>query len=107
MLEAVPDCFKTREVCDKAMRKSPSSLMYVPDWFVTQQQIKMWHDDDEYCDDDDELIEWCNGYKNQKAQKAKIKDELMPVAWHPSQWWKWCMPEDNKKRDRKIVKVIC
>ena len=24
---------------------------------LTQQQIKIWHDNDDYCDDD-ELIEW-------------------------------------------------
>ena len=32
-----------------------------------------------------------------KAQKAKIKDELMPIAWYPSRWWDWCVPEDKKK----------
>ena len=21
----------------------------------------------------------------------------MPVAWHPTRWWDWCMPEDEKK----------
>ena len=21
----------------------------------------------------------------------------MPAAWHPTRWWDWCMPEDNKK----------
>ena len=36
VLEDVLDCFKTRNVCEKAMRKSPSSLIDVPDWFVTQ-----------------------------------------------------------------------
>ena len=20
----------------------------------------------------------------------------MLVAWHPSRWWNWCMPEDEK-----------
>ena len=22
-----------------------------------------------------------------KAQKASIKEELLPIAWHPSRWW--------------------
>ena len=44
----------------------------------------MWHDD--YYDDDgghwdddddeDEFFEWYDVYKNRKAQKAKIKEEL-------------------------------
>ena len=21
----------------------------------------------------------------------------MPVAWHPSRWWDWCVSEDEKK----------
>ena len=21
----------------------------------------------------------------------------MPVAWHPTKWWNWCLPEDEKK----------
>ena len=54
--------------------------------------------DDEYCDDDyDELIEWYEAYQKRKAQKALIKEELIPIAWHPSRWWNWCIPEDEKK----------
>ena len=49
----------------------------VPDQFVTQE---MWHYD---FDDDDELITWRAAYIKRKTQKAKIKKELMPVAWHP------------------------
>ena len=33
------------------MKKSPSSLQFVPDWFVTQGQVKIWHDDGDYWDD--------------------------------------------------------
>ena len=43
------------------MREGPWLLNYVPDWFVTQQQVKMWHDDSEYHDKD-RLIEWYHGY---------------------------------------------
>ena len=35
-LPFVPDYFKTREMCDKAVRKYPWLLQFVPDWFVTQ-----------------------------------------------------------------------
>ena len=62
---------------------TPFSLACVPDWFLTQQQIKIWHDDVYYCNDD-EVIEWYDGYKRWKAQKASIKEELMPIAWHPN-----------------------
>ena len=62
---------------------TPFSLVCVPDWFLTQQQIKIWHDDVCYCNDD-EVIEWYDGYKRRKAQKASIKEELMPIAWHPN-----------------------
>ena len=105
LLEHVPDHLKTQEMCDKAFWKDTFSLQYISDWFVTQQQIKIWRDDDEHCDDDeDELIEWYNGYKKRKTQKASIKDELMPIAWHPSRWWNWCMPGDDKKEIEKLWK---
>ena len=30
----------------------------------------------------------------------------MPITSHPSRWWDWCVPNDEKKkRDRKIVEV--
>ena len=60
----------------------PFSLQYVPDYFVTQQLRKLWDDDDDYCNDD-EIIKWYDGYQKRKAQKAKIKEELLPIAWHP------------------------
>ena len=103
LLEHVPDHLKTQEMCDKAFWKDTFSLQYISDWFVTQQQIKIWRDDDEHCDhDEDELIEWYNDYKKRKTQKASIKDELIPIAWHPSRWWNWCMPGDDKKEIEKL-----
>ena len=79
-LAVVPDRFKIREMFEKAVKKYQWLLKYVPDWFVTHQQIKIWHDNDDYCNDD-ELIEWYDGYKVRKAQKASIKEELLPIAW--------------------------
>ena len=48
----------------------------------------MWYDDNEYCDDDDDddednFFKWYDSHKKRKAQKASVKEELMPIAWHP------------------------
>ena len=40
-----------------------------------------WGDDDE-----DEVFDWYEGYKKRKVQNAKIKKEVMPIAWHPSKY---------------------
>ena len=56
-LEFVPDHFKTQEICDEAVKEDSWELEFVLDWFVTHQQIKIWHDDNDYYDDD-EIIEW-------------------------------------------------
>ena len=50
MLCYVPDHLKNREMCDAAVREDPWLLKYVPDWFVTQEQLKLWHDDDYHRD---------------------------------------------------------
>ena len=105
LLKDVPDHLKTEKRCDKAVWGDPFSLRFVPDWFVTQQQLKLWHYYDDYCNaDDDVLIKWYHDYQKRKAQKASIKEELMPIAWHPSRWWGWCMPEDEKKETEKLWK---
>ena len=54
-------------------------LSDVPDWFVTNQEIEIWRDDDNYCNDH-EFIKWYKRYQKRKAQKASIKEELMPIA---------------------------
>ena len=82
-LQFAPDHFKTQEVCNKAVTEDLFSLACVPNWFVTQGHVKLWHDDDDYCNDS-EFIKWYEGYQKRKAQKAKIKKELMPVTCHPS-----------------------
>ena len=87
-LHLVPDHFKTQEIYDDAVRDESFSLQYVPGWFVTQQQVNLW---------DDRLISWYNGYQKRKAQKAKIKEELLPITWHPDRVMDWCVPKDQKK----------
>ena len=84
-LEYVPDQYRTQEMCDKAVKKDLCLLEYVPVWFVTQKQIKLWRDDD-YHSKDDRLINWYDGYQKRKAQKALIKEELMRVSWQRSRW---------------------
>ena len=98
----VPDCFKTDEMYERAVENGLCNLKFILDWFVTQQQIKSWHDRDNYWDDDDIFFKWYHGYKKRKTQKAQSKKELMPIAWHPSRWWDWCVPEDEKKETEKL-----
>ena len=86
----IPDNLKKQEMCNKAVEDDPSSLQFVPDRFVTQQQLDIWFDDD-YWYHDDEIIEWYKGYKNRKAQKSSIKEELLPIAWHLDRVMDWCM----------------
>ena len=63
-----PNNLKTQEICIRAAGAGLGLLEYVTDWFVTQQQIKIWRDDDKYCDDD-EFIKWCKDYKKRRTQK--------------------------------------
>ena len=42
------------------------------------------------------IIEWHNGYRKRRAQKEKIKEELLPVAWHPIRVMN-CMSGDEKR----------
>ena len=48
----VPDDLKMQEMCDKTVKDDSSFLQFVPDWFVTQEQIKIRHDDGDHWDDD-------------------------------------------------------
>ena len=95
-LNDIPDYFKTQKMCDKTVKDDPYFLQFVPDWFVTQQQLKIWHDDDDYYNDD-ELIEWYEGHQKRKAKKAKIKEELLSILWHPDRVMDWCMSEDKMR----------
>ena len=104
LLNDVPDHFKTQEMCDKAVRDDSSYLRYVPDCFVTRDGVYMWYDNSDYYDDDeDNFFKWYNAFQKLETQKASIKEELLPIAWHPSRWWDWCMSEEEKKKVRKIV----
>ena len=58
-------------------------------------------DDDNYNDCDLETINHVglmacyNRYKQQKARKKKIDEELLPVAWHPTRVWDWLVKAPN------------
>ena len=57
--------------------------------------MDVWYDDG-YWYHNYEIIEWYNGYGKRKVQKAKIKEELLPIAWHPDRVMDWCMSEEEK-----------
>ena len=95
LLWPVPDQYKIHKMCDKVVEEDLCLLKYVPDWFVKQQHIDLW-DDDDYYYDDDKLIEWYEGYKIRKSQKAKIKEDLLPIVWYHDCVMDWCMSEDKK-----------
>ena len=90
-------------MCKRAVEDGPCTLKFVPDLFVTQELIKLRHDEDDHSNDNG-LIEWYEGHQKWKAQKAKIKEELMPIAWHPSPWWDWCISDDEKKETEMLWK---
>ena len=85
--------FKTQEMCIRAVEVDPWQLCDILDWFVVLQET--WYEDFDY---DDEIIERHDGYKKRKAQKAKIREELLPISWHPDHVIDWCMSEDEKRR---------
>ena len=98
-------------MCDDVIRRDLYSLQYVPDWFFTRDWVDMscddYYDDDDnhsWCDWYDKFFEWHESYQKRKAQKASITEELLPIAWHPSRYWDWCMSEDEKK-NRKIMGI--
>ena len=66
-------------MCDGVVQTDSYSLQFVPDWFVTQEQLEIWHNDDDYCTAI-EIIEWCKRYEKRKGQKASTKKQLMPLA---------------------------
>ena len=83
-------------MCNKPVDRHVYLLRYVSDWFVTQQ-VWSWHND--------EFIEWYNGYQKRKARKARIKEEFLPIAWHPDRAMDWCMPEDERRLWKKQIVI--
>ena len=65
-------------MCEKAVDAYLPALEYVLYWSVTPRML-------EIIDNPglDNLITWCNGYKQRKVCKKEIDKELMPVAQNP------------------------
>ena len=70
-------------MCEKSVKKI-WSLIYVYDWFVTPKMLEDLDNDKDLNSDTDhgELVKWYDDYKQRKDQKAQIKEELVPIAWH-------------------------
>ena len=66
ILKFVPDPLKIQKRCDAAVEKDPWLVKYVPDWFITKEHHRVCHGRQER--------------EKRKAQKAKIKEELLPIA---------------------------
>ena len=70
---------------------------------IDLNKFNLDNDEDNFDDDDPEainhvrLMTWCNRFKQRKACKKEIREELMLVAWHPTRRWDWCVSEDNRK----------
>ena len=82
-------------------------MKYVPGWFVMHQKLlrvtkRTIGRRCMFPHYDDDLIKWYEGYNKQKAQKTSIKEELMPIAWHLSRWWDWCVSNDEKHKTKKL-----
>ena len=43
------------------------------------------------------LMSWYRRYKLCESCKKDMIKELIPVAWHPTRWWDWLMPEDEER----------
>ena len=78
------------------MKRVPWQLRHVYDWIVTQQQIDVWYDDDDYCNNDNEMIKWYKGCQKRKAQKARKKKRAFTYCLASDRVIDWCMPEDEK-----------
>ena len=104
LIKIIPDWFKTQEMCVKAVDVNPYYIKYVPDCFITQEMIENGgRCYDSCCDScNGELHEWFNGYNERKAQKAQIKAELLPIAWHPDRVIDWCFDEEEKKDLKRL-----
>ena len=88
-------------MCDKAVEEDSCALELVPDWFVTHEQVKIWHDEKYY--DDYEIIVWYDGYKKTQGSKSKNKRRALTQCLAPIKILELVHDRRKKKRDRKIV----
>ena len=63
-------------MCNEAVEFDPSSLRFVSDCFVTQQQLKLWHHSDDWLLGGGTMIGLLNGMmviKNESLRKHKYR----------------------------------
>ena len=82
-IKYIPDYFITREMCNKAFEKNPRNIYHIPDYFITEEMYKQYS------------VEIYD-YKKRKEQKALIREQILPIAWHPDRVIDWCFDEDEK-----------
>ena len=70
------------EKCGKAVDAFLVTTEFVPDYSLTKTH---------------RLVAWRNRFRHLKTFEKDICKELIPVAWHPTSWWDWCMSEDEEK----------
>ena len=76
--------------------------------FLSVDLDKINLDDVSFDKDDPELLFisdfWSSliNLKNVKHLKTIQAKTLMPVTWHPTRWWDWCLAEEQKKEVASI-----
>ena len=78
-------------MCNPAVQENNDLIEYVPDWFVTPKMLEESQEE-----------EWVEALKQRKVQKAKIKEELLPVVWYPDRVIDWYFDEDEKEALEKL-----
>ena len=79
--ERIPDQYKTQEVCKKKVWCSKSSQRS----FILVCKTFMLKEGGGYCGGfEEEFRKRFTGYKFQKSEKIRIKNELLPIAWYPA-----------------------
>ena len=113
MLIFCPDRYKIQKMCDETvvyflqvkylqcsiilylliMTYSFLMRIFVVMFFATEMGILGVNVDKTNLDDNKNLFEDHPDINHVK----KTCKELKTVAWHSTRWWKWCLPEDEKK----------
>lgn len=46
-------------MCDDVAQRDSKSLQFVSDWFLMKELVKIWHEGDDYFNDDFEWYDVC------------------------------------------------
>ena len=108
--DSIPDEFKTQEMCERTVETRPTLFFEdVPEYFLMPKMFELCEypiaeeeveEEEEYVNRErvQKLIAMVcvEACKQRKVQKTKIKEELLPIAWHPDRAIDWCFSEDKK-----------